>query len=258
MTTPKKDKILLRSKAIAMEREVRAGLPAITPTERELKETGVYSEAKLDLMRVDQGVLSEQRRYFDEMAGELRLKIIPKRGLAVLKRETGYEWTDGWHKHERKPTKPKKPSKPTVHIRSISKEDYTKVSRLWEKHIGIPSPYFDIRRKIEKKGLTRERAHEYAIFHSYRKMKKEVEAVMGKPKPKQKLPTSIGEVMKQMKTKPKKGKIKKWKPKKRKKSHVECTGKTMRALRKVNGVKMFSFPDSVWKVRKPRKKRKRK
>ena len=37
--------------------------------------------------------------------------------------------------------------------------------------------------------------------------------------------------------------------------HSARTGKTMRALRHVKGVRVFSFPDDVWKVRKKRKRK---
>jgi len=204
MATPKKDKILLRSKAIAMEREVRAGLPAITPTERELKETGVYGEAKLDLMRVDQEALSQQMSYLQGMAGEMKLKVIPLRELVALRRKTGLEYTNGWTHHK----------KPKPRVTSREKERR------------------ELERLVEQRKLAMIRQAKKDALERKRKLK------VAKPT--------------------KKLRVVKVKRKKRKKSHVERTGKTMRALRKVNGVKMFSFPDSVWKVRKPRKKRKRK
>jgi len=44
-------------------------------------------------------------------------------------------------------------------------------------------------------------------------------------------------------------------PKRRKRLHVERNGKTMRALKNVTGVKVFSFGDSIWKVKKRKQKR---
>jgi len=81
---------------------------------------------------------------------------------------------------------------------------------------------------------------------------------------KRKPPTARREALSPMPTKKLKSirrpilKREKAKPKKRQKNHSERTGKTMRSLRHVKGVKVFSFPDSVWKVRKPRKRRRRK
>lgn len=44
--------------------------------------------------------------------------------------------------------------------------------------------------------------------------------------------------------------------KRRKRIRTERAGKTMKALRKVNGVNVFSFPDHVWKVKPARKRKK--
>lgn len=216
MPLPRKHQILRKAKSIALEQQIRAGLPTITPTEQELKETGMYGEAQVDLMRVDQEALSEQRRYLEEMAGELRLKIIPTRGLSVLKRETGYEWTNGWTKHEKRKPRPqkKKESKP-------------------KKPKRIPViPYTSVTREVAKR-KRQPKSTIPQIVQKHRKAwdKKVFEMIEGKPKPK---------------------------PKKRKNRHIERSGKTMRVLRKIDGVKVFSFPDSVWKVRKPRKRRKKK
>lgn len=180
MGLPSKNEILQRAKAKAMEQQVRAGLPDISPTERELKESGTFQEARLDLMRVDQEALSQQMGYLQQMAGEMRFKVIPLSELATLHRKTGYEYTNGWTKHKRKPS--------TVRKKVLSPAPTKKLK--------------SIRRPI----LKREKA----------------------------------------------------KPKKRQKNHSARSGKTMRALRHVKGVKVFSFPDSIWKVHKPRKRRRRK
>lgn len=56
---------------------------------------------------------------------------------------------------------------------------------------------------------------------------------------------------------PKKVRIKRKELKaKKRRLHTSRTGKTMRALRKIDGVKVFSFPDDVWGVKKPRRKKK--
>lgn len=59
---------------------VGSGLPAITPEDYELKESGTYEEARRDLMRSQRTkALLEQRKYLADMAEEMRLSIIPKR-----------------------------------------------------------------------------------------------------------------------------------------------------------------------------------
>lgn len=217
MVTPEKHEILSKAKSIAMERQIRAGLPAITPSEVELKESGTFHEAQIDLMQVDQEALSEQRRYLEEMAGDLRLKIIPVKGLATLKRETGFEWTNGWTKHEKR--KPRK--KPANEYRVVIGETLDSGARL-------PS-LKQAEHQIQTLRLKRPTLRKMKIVKVRKGRFQDVKAEMSiTPKPK------------------------------RKKRHVERSGKTMRALRKVNGVKVFAFPDSVWKVRKPRKKRRRK
>ena len=175
MPLPSKSEILRKAKAKAIERQVVSGLPSITPTEHELKETGTFQEARIDLMRVDQEALAEQERYLQEMAGEMRLKVIPLRELVALRRQTGYEYTNGWTKHKPKRRVPisVKPTVPKVKPK--------------------PAPTKKLKR---------------ILFHH--------------------------------------------KKKKRQRLHVGRNGKKPRKL------KGFVFGDDVWKVRKPRKKRRKK
>ena len=102
MVLPRKADILQKAMAKDLERQFRHGIEPITPEESELKESGTFQEAKEDLMR-DPAMVSEQLKYLSEMAGDLRLKVIPIKELRELKTETGYEWTNGWTKHEAKP-----------------------------------------------------------------------------------------------------------------------------------------------------------
>lgn len=135
MTLPSKHEILLRAKAKAIEKQVLHGLPAISPTERELKESGTFQRARLDLMRVDQEALSQQMSYLQEMAGELKLKVMPIKAMGILQRETGFEWTNGWTRHERKRPIIKKPT-PTKRLkrkRAPIKKKKRKRQRL---HVG--------------------------------------------------------------------------------------------------------------------------
>lgn len=268
-----------------MERQVRAGLPAITPSEQELKESGMFQEAQIDLMRVDQEALSEQRRYLEEMASELRLKIISQKGLATLKKETGFEWTNGWTKHKRKP---KKPRLSTVQKWFIKEHQIPMLQKRVKRASPKTAEFVAVLSQIEKLRVGGWDEVTEGAFQSWKKQRE----VKLKPKPKKKKEAIDEKVVSRYKGDPfpitraelnqmkgSRALSREWakfhrgirldagraierrkakpKPKKRKKSHVERTGKTMRALRKVNGVKVFAFPDDVWKVRKPRR-RKRK
>jgi len=119
---PSKSEILGRARAKAMERQVRADLPAITPTERELKESGTFQQARVELMRVDQEALSEQHRYLQEMAGEMKLKVIPLKDLVKLRREMGITYTNGWTKHEKPKRRVQIPPKPTIGVMTPTKK----------------------------------------------------------------------------------------------------------------------------------------
>ena len=59
---------------------VGSGLPAITPEDYELKESGTYDVAKRDLMTSGKTkAFLEQRKYLDDMANEMRLSILEKK-----------------------------------------------------------------------------------------------------------------------------------------------------------------------------------
>jgi len=151
-------------------------LPAITPEDYELKEEGVFIEARDELMRGEGRYAGEQRRYLETMAQEMKLKVIRhiefRKALAEMKK-VGFEWGNGWIKRHLRQPKPR---------REVARIPRVRIPR--EPHITV----------AKKKA-------------------------------------------------------------KRKRSHTQRTGKTMRVLRKIDGVKVFSFPDDVWGVKKPRKKR---
>jgi len=181
MVLPKKAEILERAVKKDLERQLRHGMPGITPEESELKESGIFQEAREDLMR-DPAMVSEQLKYLNEMAGDMRLKMIPVKELQFIKKKTGYEWTNGWTKHEKKPER--------VSLR---------------KPLDIGSAIRGTPKKFRK----------YDAMSAFLKIPKSM---------------------------PHKGK--------HKKRHIQRTGKTMRRLRNIKGVKVFSFPDHIWKVRK--------
>lgn len=96
---PTRTEILREAQRIELE---DITLPSITPTSRELRESGKAYEARLRLMRspATEGLM-EQRRYVDTMAKELKLRVIPIPELRSLRRETGMEWTNGWTRHRK-------------------------------------------------------------------------------------------------------------------------------------------------------------
>lgn len=112
---PTKTEIIHHARRIELE---DIGLPTITPTEQELKEKGTFRKARLQLMRdpATEGQL-QQRKYLDQLASELKLKLIPRRGLVTLRKETGFEWTNGWTRHERGKVAPQAPLKPSKVVR---------------------------------------------------------------------------------------------------------------------------------------------
>lgn len=197
MVTPKSDVIYGRARRIELS-DITGGLPAITPTKAELRESGTYHRAKLQLMRSPATEARlHQLKYLDQMASELKLKVIPQRGLGVLKRETGWEWTNGWTRHEKGRKRPKVERKkvkpvPDVPIKRIV---------IGEKPKKIPS-----RRKTSM-------VNQHKIVTRVKK--------------------------------------------KRQRNHSERGGKTPRVLRKAikNGHRVFSFGDDIWKVRKPRERK---
>lgn len=79
---PSKREILEKAIEIDMFREHSAGLPAIIPEEAELKESGVYHEARIALMTGPETQAKtqekEMREYLHYTASELDLKVISR------------------------------------------------------------------------------------------------------------------------------------------------------------------------------------
>jgi len=170
-------------------------LPAITPEDYELKESGVFHEAKMELMSTspkehhavsNQQVRSQMRSYVDDMAGDLGLVVFSRKKVKELQRA--------------------------------------------EKRL----------QKIEKRRAIKVEPNGHSIMYLAHMLKPRGPFFMRAPK------ISIVPVLKPPKPK-----------KKRQRLHTGRNGKTPRYLRKrINdGQKTFSFPDSVWKVRPPRRKR---
>ncbi|RLC85158.1 MAG: hypothetical protein DRJ03_12380 [Chloroflexi bacterium] len=79
--TPKKEEILEKAREMYMKDMVKAGLPAITPEEKELIETGYFEEARRQLMQSEVTQISEEEmQYIRAMIEELEkygYEVIP-------------------------------------------------------------------------------------------------------------------------------------------------------------------------------------
>lgn len=226
-----------------------------------------------------------QRQYVDTMASELRLRVIPMRELAMLKRETGFEWTNGWTKHEKRKRKTKVkpiPSMPIVPVKRIV---------IGKKTVNKNLPSLSTLKKIESL-IHLEKLSDKQLRKRYKQLKTTRRAWIGGRLPSTfyrgiadaggvtgKVPkdvyafTNLDPTIRdfekeiQKRTKPKiilsrenismvnQHKIVTRVKKKRQRLHTSRNGKTPRVLRKPikNGHRIFSFSDDIWKVRSPRK-----
>lgn len=183
---PTKEEILRRAEARAMEKQMATmDIDPITPIEEELKESGEFHESRLELMRGPETAWeSEQRRYIEDMA----------RGMG---------------------------------LRLISKREYAKLHNLMQK----PRNHIFVKQRMKPTPrLIAEARMLLGVF------------------PKVKTPFTLG-FAKIPRTTPK--------PTRPRKRHVARTSKTMRSTRHVKNVNVFAFPDNIWKVRPPRKRRRR-
>jgi len=186
MVTPKKREILSKAKIMDAYDNVMKGLPAITPEEHELKETGTFREAQIDLMRNEAiGQRLQMRKYLENMAQELNLRIVSRREFGrfqrfMLKPARGIV--------EKKKARVRGRVPPTIPVPKVIKD--ATVLGIGVK--GMPS-------RVAGLGPAKKR--------------------------KRKAPA---------------------RPKR---------ARTMRSIRHVRGVKIFSYPDEVWKVREPRRKK---
>ena len=217
--TPRRKQILERARRIELSDIVRAGLPALTPEDYELKESGAFHRAKIDLMRSQKTkVFAQQRKYLDQMASEMKLKVIRAKHFRQAEsgmRKIGYDWTNGWTRTKVPQKKVRRAPKPEV--KRVPKPKPKKVPKTGEK-IALAKFKGRMRRADYFKKLASEKSEAIALGLAPKR----------KAKPK----------------------------KKRKKLRTERTGKTMRRLRKIDGVKVFSFPDHIWKAKPARRRRK--
>lgn len=248
---PTKEEILRHAKRIELADILTQGLPAITPEEHELKETGAYHKARIDLMRSPTTkIQAEELKYVSTMARELGLEVMQKKAFKRAERgmgELGYEWTNGWSKKEKPTPKPKwkitsKQSAQLAdyYIKKCGETAYPCSMQEFEKFL---SPNKNL--KQTKREITRffaKKKPQPIPRVSLRKPLDIGSAIRGRAKP-----ISLAEKILPT-TKPKK--------KKRQRLHVTRTGKTPRKLNgarkrtRRNGSKLFLFGSDVWKVKK--------
>jgi len=188
MVTPKKEQIRKTAFRLDMEDAFKHGLPFITPTGHELKESGTYARARDDLMSSRAKYRSQQTRYVHDIAKEVGLTVVERKEFREQQRKVqAFEQFRSKHP--------------------------TQVKRVNGYRIILP--VIPTRPQIRK--------------------------------PRVRKPKKVVHIAKKTVRVPQK--------KKRKKSHTSRSSKTMRGIRHITNVKVFSFPDNIWKVR--RKKRKR-
>ena len=185
---PTKYDIMVQAKKEMAEINAKLGLPIITPEEEELRESGATREAKRTLMSTRSRYESEQRKYVEEMAGEMRLEVVPQRQYRrEVKMAEAFE---------------------------MFKEQYPKfVKKINGYKITIPNLSFQMEPKAIPMQISKAHAQTIPRAVSIRK------------------------------------------PRRRKATMKPKRTKTMRKLNGIKGVKMFSFPDNVWRVRSPRRKK---
>lgn len=156
MPMPTKREILEHARAKSIEYAIRHGLPAITPTEKELKETGMFIEAQRDLMTTHSDVEMQQMGYIHDVAAEVGLKVVGKGEWREQEKKLAvFKWRSRAFKHLAKP--------PVIFKSPIPKPPTFKIPRT----VDMRKPY---RRKSFKKLPT----------------VKQLEKKISKPKPKRK------------------------------------------------------------------------
>lgn len=84
---PAKKEILEHAKRIELSDIVSSGLPALTPEEEELKESGAFQRARIDLMRSEETKIEmQQRKYLDQMAGEMGLRVVSRSEIKEIEK----------------------------------------------------------------------------------------------------------------------------------------------------------------------------
>jgi alpha-galactosidase/6-phospho-beta-glucosidase family protein len=89
MSLPSKEEIEEAARKLFMEERAKKGLPPVTPTEQELKEGSYWERARKALMLSKEAEeLSKQRKYIEELAATLGLRVIPEEQLEKMLKPT--------------------------------------------------------------------------------------------------------------------------------------------------------------------------
>ena len=81
---PTGEEIRIRARELALEQQIKGDLPAIMPTDAELRESGLWEKARLDLMTTSSKTLSDQEQYLNNMASDMGLEVISQKELKEL------------------------------------------------------------------------------------------------------------------------------------------------------------------------------
>jgi len=244
---PKKNEILERAKRMEMVDIVGKGLPSLTPEDYELKESGSYERAKRDLMSPKSTAFMQQRKYLDEMAGEMGLVVHARKYVKNLERaEKRLE------KLQRKKIIKVEPNGHSIMFLAHMLKPRTsfKMPKVKLPKMKPPKPKAEKKKQFGVFGpIAIPKTKKYEVIKPHGTL--QVGRILN-------MPSNVytwslarrGIIRKTQPPKPKK---------KRQRLHTGRNGKTPRYLRKrINdGQKSFSFPDSIWKVRSPRRRKRR-
>lgn len=76
---PTKDEILSKAQELYVTEAVKAGLPAITPKEEELKEGNYFQRARDQLLSERSEAIRAELGYLEQMASEVGMRVVPKK-----------------------------------------------------------------------------------------------------------------------------------------------------------------------------------
>jgi len=132
---PTRKEIMKRAKERHMRESAKAGLPTITPTEAEVKESGDYLEARRELMRSEETEWrGQQRQYLDTMADEMGLEVVTKKEAKKIGKAESLEQEIKRMKAKAK----KEPPKPKKKVARPPKPKLSTAQKWFVKHHQIP------------------------------------------------------------------------------------------------------------------------
>lgn len=120
---PTIQEIMKRAEEKAMQRQVIGmGVEPITPTKAELKESGVFQEARVELMRGETTEWDvQQHKYISDMAEEMGLKLITRKEYVQLQRIMQQPRNHKYVKNGKKPKRLKRAFAGTIRAQRTRK-----------------------------------------------------------------------------------------------------------------------------------------